>query len=100
MIPIITTQGPIHEEPMIVLEKCMMHSKGENKSYEVIVFAYISLVGLGRLGVTCSPRDPRFAGSNPAEVDGFYSGHKNPEQKSSGRDFNLGVLSLVKEPQA
>ena len=29
-------------------------------------------VGLGGLGVTYSPRDPRFAGSNPAEVDGFF----------------------------
>ena len=29
-------------------------------------------VGLGGLGVTCSPRDPRFTGSNPAEVDGFF----------------------------
>ena len=37
------------------------------------------LVGLGGLGVTCSPRDPRFVGSNPAEVDGFFSGRKNPE---------------------
>ena len=27
--------------------------------------------GLGGLRVTCSPRDPRFAGSNPAEVDEF-----------------------------
>ena len=32
----------------------------------------IRSIGLGGLGVTCSPRDPRFAGSNPAEVDGFY----------------------------
>ena len=24
------------------------------------------------LGVTCSPRDPRFTASNPAEVDGFF----------------------------
>ena len=31
-----------------------------------------SLAGLGGLGVTCSPRDPRFAGSSPAEVDGFF----------------------------
>ena len=31
-----------------------------------------TLVGLGGLGLTCSPRDPRFAGSNPAEVDGFF----------------------------
>ena len=29
-------------------------------------------VGLGDLGVTCSPRDSRFAGSNPAEVDGLF----------------------------
>ena len=29
-------------------------------------------VSLGGLGVTCSPRNPRFAGSNPAEVDGFF----------------------------
>ena len=27
-------------------------------------------VGLCGLGVSCSPRDPRFAGSKPAEVDG------------------------------
>ena len=30
------------------------------------------IVGLCGLGVTYSPRDPRFAGSNPAEVDGFF----------------------------
>ena len=54
----------------------------------------IGLVGLGDLDVTCSLRDPRFAGSNPAEVDGFFSGHKNPELKSSGTDFKLGVPSL------
>ena len=47
-------------------------------------------VGLGGLGVTCSPQDPRFAGSNPDEVDGFFSGRKNPEHMSSGRDFKLG----------
>ena len=45
---------------------------------------------VGGLGVTCSPRDPRFAGSNPTEVDGFFSGRKNPEHKSSGRDFKAG----------
>ena len=31
-----------------------------------------SRIGLCDLGVTYSPRDPRFAGSNPAEVDGFF----------------------------
>ena len=29
-------------------------------------------VGLSGLGVTCSPRDPRFVGSNPAEVMNFF----------------------------
>ena len=29
-------------------------------------------VYLGGLGVTCSLRDPRFAGSNPAEIDEFF----------------------------
>ena len=57
------------------------------------MYVYI-YVGLGGLGVTCSPRDPRFAGSKPTEVDGFFSGRTNPEHKSSGRDFKLGVQSL------
>ena len=35
------------------------------------------VVGLGGLGVTCSPQDPKFAGSNPAEVDGFFQDVKN-----------------------
>ena len=52
-----------------------------------------SICVIGGLGVTCSPRDPRFAGSNPTEVDGVFSGRKNPEFKSSGRDFKLDVLS-------
>ena len=34
-------------------------------------------VGLGGLAITCSPRDPRFAGSNPAEVDGFFRTYKS-----------------------
>ena len=50
------------------------------------------VVGLGYLGITCSPRDPIFEGSNPAEIDGFFSGRKNPDHKSPGRE--LGVPSL------
>ena len=50
--------------------------------------------GIEDLGVTYSPRDPRFAVSNPAEVDGFFSESKNPEHKSSGRNFKLGVPTL------
>ena len=36
-----------------------------------------TLVSLGGLWVTCSPRDPRFADSIPAEVDGFFQDVKN-----------------------
>ena len=61
----------------------MPHSQGPS----INIYIY---VGLGGLGVTCSPRDPRFDGSNLAEVDGFFSGRKNPEHKSSGRDFKAG----------
>ena len=55
---------------------------------------YSFSVDLGGVGVTCSPRDPVFAGSNPGEVDGFLQDVKNHEHKSSGRDFKLWVLSL------
>ena len=37
-----------------------------------IVSFYYFLVDLDGLGVTFSFRDPRFAGSNPAEVDGYF----------------------------
>ena len=60
------------------------------KSAEKNKYFNRSVVGLGDLGVTCSPRDPRFA----AEVDEFFSGRKNPHYKSSGRDFKLEVPSL------
>ena len=33
---------------------------------------HLIYVGLSGLRVTCLPRDPRFAGSNPAEVNGFF----------------------------
>ena len=39
--------------------------------HQVISFIIIIIVDLGGLGVTFSTGDPRFAGSNPAEVDGF-----------------------------
>ena len=47
------------------------------------------LVSLGGLGVTSSPREPRFAGSNPTEVDAFFSGLKNLEHKISVSLMNL-----------
>ena len=86
---------------MTFLNRSVAYNIKENRS-EYLDFVFLSgsytltpwLVGLGGLGVTCSPRDPRFAGSNPTEVVGFFSGRKNPEHKSSGRDFKLGVPSL------
>ena len=36
--------------------------------------------------------DPRFAGSNPAGVDGFFSEHKNSEYDFFGREVKPWVL--------
>ena len=55
------------------------------KILEAFVLSSV-LVSLGDFGVTCPSRDPWFAGSNPADVDGFFSGRKNPEHESSGRE--------------
>ena len=57
----------------------------------------VQSVGLGGLGVMCSPRDPRFASSNPTEVDGFFQDVKilstsppgGPESEISGSLKNL-----------
>ena len=47
-------------------------------------------VGLGGLGVSCSPRDPRFAGSNPAEVDGFFKDVKILSRNPKGGTLSWG----------
>ena len=49
----------------------------KNEVASSIYGVYGMEVGLGGLGVTCSSRDPRFAGSNPAEVYGFFQEVKN-----------------------
>ena len=58
--------------------------------YILIVIIFVSLDGLG---VKFSPQDPRFTDSNPAEVSNF-SRRKNPEHKSSERDFKPWVSNL------
>ena len=62
------------------------------------------MVGLDGLGVTCSHRDPRFAGSNLAEVNGFFQDVKILSTSPPGRTLSWGSLvrdfRLVKEPQA
>ena len=46
--------------------------------------------GLGGLRVTCLSQDPRFAGSNPAEVAGFYQDVKILSTSPSRRDLSCG----------
>ena len=59
-------------------------------------------VGLGGLGVTCSPGDPRFA--DPAEVDGYFQDVKflstSPPGGTSSWGSRVWDFRLVKEPQA
>ena len=49
-----------------------------------------STVGLGGLGVTCSPRDPGFAGSNPTEVYGFFQDVKILSTSPPGGTLSWG----------
>ena len=52
----------------------------------------LEIVGLGGVGVTCSLPDPKFADSNPTEVDEFFQDIKilstsppgGPESEISG----------------
>ena len=57
-------------------------------------------VSLGGLGVTCSPRDLRFAGSNPAEVDVFFQDVKilstSPPGETLSWGSRVGDFMLVK----
>ena len=65
--------------------------------------SYILIVSLGGLGVMCSPRDPRFVGSNPTEVDGFIQDVKILNTSLPGGSLSWGSriwdFMLVKEPQ-
>ena len=53
-----------------------------------IIFTFYNI--FVSLELMCSPRDQRFTGSNPAEVDEFFSGHKNPEQSPPGGTLSRG----------
>ena len=41
------------------------------------------------LGVTCSPQDARFAGSNAVMVDGFFQDVKSPLGGTLGHGFRV-----------
>ena len=61
------------------------------------------VVGLSGLGITCLPRNQRFVGSNPAEVDGFFQDIKILSTSPPGGTLNWGSpvwdFRLVKEPK-
>ena len=57
----------------------------------LVVSLYIPiLVGLGVHAVMCSPRYPRFADSNPAEVDGFFQDVKILSTSHTGGSSSWG----------
>ena len=61
----------------------LMHTE-----FKIIFELLVKLVDFGGLGVTCSPRDPRFAGSNPTEVNGFFQHVKILRTTPPGRTFS------------
>ena len=75
-----------------------------NNSIQLITSTYMLLVSLGGLGVTCSPRDPRFVGLNPAEVDGFFQDVKilstSPPEGTLSWGSRVWDFRVVKETQA
>ena len=64
----------------------MNNNNNNNNNNIVSIFK----VGLGGLGVTCSPRDPKFAGSNPAEVDELFQDVKMLNTNPSGGTLSWG----------
>ena len=77
---------------------------GRIYGYEIIfILVTASHVGLGGLGVTCSPQDPRFPGSNPAEVDGFFQDVKilstNPPEGTLSRGPESEISGSLKNPK-
>ena len=55
----------------------------------------VQQVDLCDLGVRCSPRDPRFAGSNPAEVDEFFQDVKLLSTSPPGGTISDAVDNLL-----
>ena len=56
----------------------------------LLKYVCVYIVSLGDLGVMCSPQDPRSMGSNPAEVDGIFSGQKNLSRSPLGETLSHG----------
>ena len=76
-------------------------------AFVFLLIIIMIIVGLSNLivslGVMCSSRDSRFAGSNPAEVDGFFQDVKilctSPPGGTVSRGPQVWDFRLVKEPQ-
>ena len=64
------------------------------KRYEKLL-RVSSSVDIGCLGVTYSPGDTRFAGSNPAEVYGFFQAVKILSTNPPGRTLSWGPESEI-----
>ena len=58
----------------------------------ILVDKYKFSVDLDGFGVTCSPPDPRLAGSNSAEVDGFFKPEKIGLRAKFYRRFHVLVI--------
>ena len=50
-----------------------------------------SICVIGGLGVTCYPRDLKFAGSNPTEVDGFFQNVQLPSTNPLGGTLGWAI---------
>ena len=65
-------------------------TEGESSIQNLLLQGKRSTSGLAGLGVMCSPRDPWFAISNPAEVDEFFQDVKILSTSPPGGTLNWG----------
>ena len=88
--------------PSIHWRNCDKNKKMSSVTIADWLWMNFLLVGLGGLGEHAW--DPRFAGSNPTEVDGFFQNIKILSNSSPGGTLSWGSwvwdFRLVKEPQA
>ena len=61
-----------------------------HEEHRLILILSTIVLGHGALGVTCSPRDPRLAGSNPAEGDGLFQDVKILSTSPTGGTLSWG----------
>ena len=86
----------------VIIKKRKCHNRNNNNKNNIFIIIIIIVIviiiiifGLGGLGITCSPRDPRFAGSNPAEVNAFFQGVKILNTNPPGGILSWGPESEI-----